>query len=87
MAHLSLDVDGAGPASTTILTSCLVGEPPSDLPAISNPLSCLSLLANSSGDGHILSEGVPDSVTLLLPTLGIIFILAIWNEAATNQHS
>ena len=34
----------------------------------------------------ILSEGVPSWVTLLLPALSITFMLAIWNEAATNQH-
>ena len=50
MAHLPSNIDGVVPASATILISCLVGEDLGDLHAISNLLSCLSLLANSSGD-------------------------------------
>ena len=50
-----------------------------NLPTISNPLSCLSLLANSSGDSGVLPEGVSSWVTLL-PTLSITCILAIMEQ-------
>ena len=76
-------VVGLGPTSAAILVSCLVGEDPGDPPAVSNPLSYLSHLANSSGDGGFLSEGVSSWVTLLQPALRGY---AIWNEGATNQH-
>ena len=42
VAHLPLNVDGAGPASATILTSCHMGEDPGGLPTISNPQLPLS---------------------------------------------
>ena len=86
VAHLPLDFNDAGPVSTVIMTFCLVGEDLRNLPAISNLFSCLSLLANSSGNGGVLSQGVLSWVTLLLPTLNNQFHLAIWNEAATIQH-
>ena len=60
-----LNTDGAGPTSTAILASCLVGEEPSNLAAISNPLSCFSHPFNSSGYGGCLSKGVSNWVTLL----------------------
>ena len=75
VAHLPLDFNDAGPVSTVIMTFCLVGEDLRNLPAISNLFSCLSLLANSSGNGGVLSQGVLSWVTLLLPTLNINFTL------------
>ena len=64
-----------------------MGEDPGYLPTISNPLSCLSLLANSSGDGGILPKDISVWVILLLPALSVAFILSIWNGAVTYQSS
>ena len=61
------DVEAVDPASATILTNSLVGEDLGNLPAVSSPLNCLFLLANSLGEAGVL----------LLPTLGITFIHAI----------
>ena len=80
--------DVKGPISTIISANLLVGKDPSNLPTASNPSNCLLLLSNSPGEGKCtLPESAPSMEPLLWPSLGITFVLAIWNGAATSQRS
>ena len=84
---LASPLDVEGPTSAAIWVSSWVGNDPNNLPTTFSPSNCLSLLLISSCEGGALTKGVPSWGPLLLPTLSVIFILTIWNGAATNQRS
>ena len=76
-----------GPTSATILANIWVSEIPGNLPAAFSPSHSLLCLSNSLGKGGMLPEGTPMRGCFLQPTLGVTFVFAIWNGAATSQRS
>ena len=75
-----------GPSSAAICVNSWVCDDPGNLPAASSTSNFLFLLLISSCEGGVTPEATPSWGPLLLPALGIIFVLAIWNGLATNQR-